>query len=212
MNRRLLFALFAAALAASAAAETFNIDSHHGTVGFRIRHLVGKVSGRFDTFSGTFGFVAGKPELWTAHATIDAASINTGNPKRDDHLRGEDFFDVTKCPKIEFVSKRASADPDGKGTLAGDLTMHCVTKPVTLDLEIGETMADMQGKKRLGAFARGTLDRKQFGINYNKALDQGGLVLGDDVQLELDIEGILAEAPAAAPAAQQAKQETKKGR
>ncbi|MBI4345781.1 MAG: YceI family protein [Elusimicrobia bacterium] len=210
MNRKVLLALFAVALAVPAAAETYSIDAYHGTVGFRIRHLVGKVSGRFDTFSGSFDFVPGKPEQWKAMASIDAASINTGNPKRDEHLRTEDFFDVTKCPKIEFVSKNASVDKDGLGTLSGDLTMHCVTKPVTLALEIGETLTDMQGKKRLGVSARGKLDRKQFGINYNKALDQGGFVLGDDVHLELDIEGILADS--AAPAAQKAKQETKKGK
>lgn len=190
MNRTLVAGLLGLAFAAPAAAKTYQIDAAHSSVEFRIRHLVGKTAGRFDKFEGSFDFTPGKPQDWKATATIDAASINTANAKRDDHLRNEDFFDVAKCPKLEFKSKKASLGKDGKGKLEGELTMHCVTKPVKLDLEITGPTKDPWGGERVGVTATGKVNRKDWGISYNKVLDAGGLMLGEDVQFQLEIEGI----------------------
>lgn len=190
MIRRILSGMLVLVIAAPAAAATYSIDGSHSAVGFRIKHLVGKVSGRFEKFEGTFDHTPGKAQDWKANAVIEAASINTANAKRDDHLRNEDFFDVAKCPKIEFTSKKATLGKNGKGKLEGDLTMHCVTKPVTLDLEITGPTDDPWGNKRVGVTATGKLNRREFGIVYNKTLDKGGLMLGEDVMLELEIEGI----------------------
>ncbi len=190
MNRTVLRSLVVLSLAAPVAATTYEIDGSHSGVGFRVRHLVGKVNGRFEKFEGAFDFVEGKPEAWKAKATIDSASINTSNTKRDEHLRSADFFDVEKCPKIEFVSKAATKGKDDKWMLAGDLTMHCVTKAVNLMLEVDGTTTDPWGNDRVGVTATGKINRKDFGINYNKALDRGGMMLGDEVSLELNIEGI----------------------
>lgn len=190
MKRTVLAAIVAFAAASGASAATYQIDAAHSSVGFKIRHLVGKTSGRFDKFEGSFAHAPGKPQEWKAVAMIDAASINTADAKRDAHLRNADFFDVDKCPKLEFKSTKASVGKSGKGKLEGELTMHCMTKPVKLDLEITGPTPDPWGNQRIGVTAIGTLNRKDWGIVYNKALDKGGLMLGEDVQLELEIEGI----------------------
>lgn len=190
MNRAILAGFFALVAVSPAAAATYQIDAAHSAVGFKIRHLVGKASGRFDKFEGSFEHTPGKPQEWKALASIDAASINTADAKRDAHLRNEDFFDVAKCPKLEFKSTKASLGKNGKGKLEGELTMHCVTKPVKLDLEITGPSSDPWGNQRIGVTAIGTLNRKDWGIVYNNTLDKGGLVLGEDVRLELEIEGV----------------------
>ena len=190
MTKKLLPVLLAATLAAPAAAETFEIDPVHSSVGFRIKHLVGKVRGHFDRFDGSIDYRQGKPSVSSAKASIEAASINTAIAKRDEHLRSPDFFDVQKCPKLTFASTKVAEGKDGKLKLSGDLTMHCVTKPVTLDLEVTDPQDDPWGNRRLGATATGTLDRKDFGINWNKTLDKGGLMIGDEVAIEIEIEAV----------------------
>lgn len=182
-----LAALFAVA-APAVRAEIYEIDPVHSSVGFRIRHLVGKVPGRFTKFAGTISYEPGKPETWRAEARIDANSINTDNEKRDDHLKTPDFFDTAKCPEIVFKSTKVVAVKNGAAKLHGQLTMHCVTKPVVLDLEIGGAAMDPWGNARAGFSAAGMLNRKDFGIVWNKILDSGGLMLGEDVAISLDIE------------------------
>lgn len=182
-----LAALFAVA-APAVRAEIYEIDPVHSSVGFRIRHLVGKVPGRFTKFAGTISYEPGKPETWRAEARIDANSINTDNEKRDGHLKTPDFFDTAKCPEIVFKSTKVVAVKNGAAKLHGQLTMHCVTKPVILDLEIGGAAMDPWGNARAGFSAAGTLNRKDFGIVWNKILDSGGLMLGEDVAISLDIE------------------------
>lgn len=176
-------------------AETYEIDASHSQVGFRIRHLVGKVPGRFTSFSGTVEYASGKPKTWKVDATIDPASINTDNEKRDGHLKSADFFDVEKFPTMTFKSTKVTNVKGDAAKLHGDLTMHGVTKPVVLDLEIGGTTKDPWGNTRTGFSAAGTINRKDFGIVWNKALDAGGVMLGDDVAITLDIEAVL-KAPA----------------
>ena len=169
-------------------AETYAIDPDHSHVGFRVKHLVGKVPGRFTKFGGTVSFTPGKPESWKTDAKIEAASINTDNEKRDGHLKSPDFFDTAKCPDITFKSTKVTDVKGDTAKLHGDLTMHCVTKPVVLDLELGGTTKDPWGNAKAGFTATGTVNRKDFGIIWNKTLDTGGVMLGEDVAISLDIE------------------------
>ncbi|MDX6769439.1 MAG: YceI family protein [Elusimicrobiota bacterium] len=189
--RIMLAAALAFGAAAPAAAATYAIDATHSTVGFRVRHFVAKTSGRFTQFGGTIEYAEGKPASWKVEATIDPASINTDNEKRDGHLKSPDFFDVEKCPAMGFKSTKVTDFKDGAGKLHGDLTMHCVTKPVVLDLEVG----GVQGAKA-GFSAKGKIARKDFGIVWNRALDNGGAVLGEEVEVTLDIEADEVKAPA----------------
>jgi polyisoprenoid-binding protein YceI len=202
MRKILALAAVLAVVSPAARAETYEIDPAHSQIGFRIKHLVGKVPGRFTKFAGTIEFTPGKPESWKAAATIDPATINTDNEKRDGHLKSPDFFDVAKYPEMSFKSVKVT-DVKGDGAkLHGELTMHGVTKPVVLDLEIGGTTKDPWGNVRAGFTAAGTINRKDFGIVWNKTLDAGGLMLGEEVAVSLDIESVqkAKEAPAKAPA------------
>lgn len=193
----LLIAMLAAAApfpalgprSAQAAPETYEIDPAHSHVGFRIRHLVGKVSGQFNTFAGTIIHDAANPAASSVEVTIDAASIDTNEAKRDGHLQSPDFFDVAKNPQIIFKSRAVKIDGTKLG-VEGDLTMHGVTKPVTLAGEVGGTMQGPGGSKRAGFTASTTLNRKEFGIEWNKTFDQGGTLLGDDVAVEIAVEAV----------------------
>ena len=197
--RNILTLIAVLAVAAPALrAEVYEIDSAHSQVGFRVKHLVGKVPGRFTKFSGTIDYAAGKPESWKVDATINPASINTDNEKRDGHLKTADFFDVEKFPAMSFKSTKVTDVKGESAKLHGDLTMHGVTKPVVLDLEIGGTTKDPWGNAKAGFSATGTINRKDFGIVWNKTLDAGGLMLGEDVAISLDIEAGVK--PADAPA------------
>ena len=180
--------------AANLFAETYKIDPMHSDITFKIRHLmISKVSGRFDQFSGEFNYDGKEPKNWNAQATIQAASINTGIADRDKHLRTTDFFDAEKFPTLEFKSVKVS-DYDvknGKAKLTGLLTLHGASKEVTLDLDLGGTIKDPQGNMRAGFEATGKINRKDFGINYNKVLDTGGLALGEEVEIAIHVEGII---------------------
>lgn len=191
MYRIIALVAVLAAAAPSLRAEVYEIDASHSQVGFRIRHLVGKVPGRFTSFSGTIEFTPGKPSSWRTDAKIDAASINTDNEKRDGHLKSPDFFDAAQYPAITFKSTKVTEAKGETAKLHGDLTMHGVTKPVVLDLELGGTTKDPWGNTRAGFTATGVINRKDFGIVWNKALDAGGLMLGEEVALSLDIEAVL---------------------
>lgn len=182
MKKTALF-VFALAVAGAAEAKTYEIDAEHSSVSFKIKHLGGKVRGRFDTFSGVFEYEKGKPQAWKAEAQIESASINTNLAARDKHLRSADFFDAERCPKISFTSIKATAKQ-----LYGNLTMRCVTKPVVLDIELGDEVTDPWGNVKFSVSAVGKLSRKDFGISWNKALDKGGFILGDEVEIEIEIE------------------------
>jgi polyisoprenoid-binding protein YceI len=153
--------------------------------------MVSNVRGQFKKFSATVK--ANERDLTesTIEATIDAASIDTGNTKRDDHLRSADFFDVAKYPTITFKSRKITPNGEGKWKVAGDLTMHGVTKEVVLDVE-GPTpqVKDPQGNVRAGASVTTKISRKDFDITWSKVMEGGGLVLGDDVSVTIDVEGV----------------------
>jgi len=165
-------------------AEVYDIDPVHSSVEFKIRHMVvSKTSGKFNDFSGTIRYDKNNPKSWAAEAVIQTASIDTSNVKRDEHLRGSDFFDVEKYPTIKFKSGKVGKIKDGKGKLYGELTMLGVTKPVVLDLEIHGAMNGIAGFS-----ATTTVDRTDFGISWNKVLDAGGLAIGKEVEITLEIE------------------------
>jgi polyisoprenoid-binding protein YceI len=185
------------ALAGAASAETYNIDPAHSTIGFKVKHMmVSTVHGKFDKFKGSFAYdeKAG-PDAWKAEAEIEAASINTGVEMRDNHLRTGDFFDAKACPTIKFASKSFTKLTDGKGKMTGDLTMRCTTKPVTLDVELGGVSG-----RRAGFTMTGSVNRQDFGVKFNKMLEGGGAVVGDKVDLVIDVEGIVQEPAAEKPA------------
>jgi polyisoprenoid-binding protein YceI len=191
-TKSLLTALVAAAaiaLTGSAHAATWTIDGNHSSVGFSIRHIFSKVQGNFDKFSGTIEFDPANPAAASVKVEIDPASINTRNTKRDDHLRSADFFDVAKFPAMGFTSTKVTKGEGNVLTVEGDLTMHGVTKPVTLAvtfLGAGPAM----GGQRAGFESSAKLDRKEYGIVWNKTLDNGTL-LGDEVAISIDVEAYI---------------------
>ena len=173
-----------------ASATTYTIDQDHSTVSFKIRHLFSKVDGTFNQFEGTFEYVPGHPEQWRAEATIQAASIDTRVDKRDNHLRSADFFEVDTYPTITFKSTSITDVTDKTAKLHGLLLLHGTEKPVDLDLTILGEGKDPWGNMRSGFTATTRINRKDFGIIWNKALETGDLLLGDDVDITLEIEGL----------------------
>jgi polyisoprenoid-binding protein YceI len=178
--------VFAFTFAGAAHATSWMIDPNHSSVGFSIRHFFAKVPGNFDKFSGSLEFDPANPTAASVKVDIDPASINTKTQKRDDHLRSADFFDVAKYPTMGFVSTKVTKGEGDKLMVEGNLTMHGVTKPVTLTvtfLGAGPAM----GGQRAGFEATTKIDRKDFGILWNKQVDTG-MMLGDDVDINIGIE------------------------
>jgi polyisoprenoid-binding protein YceI len=190
MKRSALLLFLFSSIGVQAGATTYKIDPEHSAVAFHIHHLIGKVTGHFDRFQGTVEYEAGKPASWKTSATIETASINTQSAKRDTHLRSEDFFEVEKYPILTFKSTGVTDIQGSHAKLHGDLTMHGVTKPVVLDLEIGGVAKDPWGGTHAAFSATGKLDRRDFGVEWNQAVEGGGVLIGNEVELELDIEGI----------------------
>jgi polyisoprenoid-binding protein YceI len=192
MRRFVLFAGVFLALRATALADTsvWEIDPAHTSAQFAIRHLmVSTVRGEFSKVTGTVALNEQDPTQSTVEATIDAASLNTRIAKRDEHLKSPDFFDVAQYPTITFKSKKIEAAGDGKFKVTGDLTMHGVTKEVVLNVEgTPKPIKDPTGKLRIGGGATTRINRKDFGINYNRVLETGGVVVGDEVDITIDVE------------------------
>ena len=190
--RRLSFVLIALALPAAAAAQsaTWTIDPGHSAATFQVRHMiVANVKGEFGGPVGTASFDPKDLSTLRVEATIDARTVNTRNPDRDKDLRSDLFFDVAKYPRITFKSRSVTVDGPGKLKVLGDLTIKGVTKPVTLEVE-GPTqeIKDIWGSRRIGATATTTINRRDFNIVYNRMLEGGGAVVGDQVSITLDIE------------------------
>ncbi|OGH56241.1 MAG: hypothetical protein A3G34_06030 [Candidatus Lindowbacteria bacterium RIFCSPLOWO2_12_FULL_62_27] len=172
-------------------ASEYEIDASHSAVMFKVKHLgISTVTGRFEKFSGSFDFDTADIPASKASAVIEVAGINTGVEKRDEHLRSADFFHADSYPQMAFVSKEVTR-AEGEGfQIAGDLTLHGVTRPVTLDVEIGGMVTDMSGKDRAAFTATTSIHRKDFGLTWSKMLETGGLVVGETVRIILEIEGI----------------------
>ena len=166
----------------------WNIDPSHSTAEFSVRHMmITNVKGRFGKLSGTVEYDPAHPELSRLEATIDATSIDTRDEKRDAHLRSPDFFDVEKFPTLTFKSTEVKKTGDGF-TALGDLTMHGVTKPVVLEIEgPSDATKDPWGNTRIGASATAKLNRKEWGLNWNAALEAGGVLVGETVKISLEI-------------------------
>ena len=178
-------------LAQPAWATTYAIDPEHTTVGFKIRHLFSNVTGAFDEFEGAIVYVPGRPEQWSANATIQTASINTKVKERDKHLRSKDFFDVEHYPTLTFKSIEVTDASATGGKLHGLLTIHGVAKPVVFDLQIHGEGKDPWGNARAGFTATTRINRKDFGLTWNQAVETGGFLVGDDVDITLEVEGIV---------------------
>ena len=171
-------------------AGTWTIDPVHSEVSFVVRHMmVSKVRGRFDAFDGTIT-TAADPLQSTVTATVDLSSVNTGNETRDNHIRSADFFDVEKHPTMTFRSTGVRAEGENF-LLDGDLTLHGVTKPVTFFLEVNGFGPDPYGGTRAGFTATAEITRSEFGIDFNAALETGGVVVSDKVAIQLEIEAVL---------------------
>jgi len=185
--------------APAAGVETYMVDRVHSDATFQIRHFVSKVRGRFGDFEGTLQLDRAKPEASLVEFKIKAASINTDNQRRDDHLRSPDFFDVANNPEITFKSTKVVARGQNEYAVTGNLTMRGVTKEITLSVTFLGFAKDGRGTEKAGFEASTVLNRKDFGIVWNQVLDAGGAVLGDDVTVSLNIEAN--KKPAAPPAA-----------
>jgi polyisoprenoid-binding protein YceI len=192
MRRRIVVTACLAALAwvPAAHATQYQVDPDHTSVGFQVRHLFTKVSGRFDKFNGTITYDPAHPEQATVSGTIDASSVNTNNEKRDTHLRSKDFFDVATFPQITFASTSATQVDAAKhsGKMDGKLTIHGVERPVVLDVAFLGTGKDPHGTERAGFSASTTINRKDFGLTWNAPMEAGGVLLGDEITINLDIE------------------------
>jgi polyisoprenoid-binding protein YceI len=182
--------------------DTYTIDRAHTEVGFRVRHFVSKVAGRFDDFSGTITVVPGKPAASSVEFAIKSSSINTANAGRDTHLKSADFFDVEKFPEITFKSSRIVPMDADTFNVTGNFTMHGVTREITIPVDFAGTVTDARGTEKAGFSLATKLNRKDYGIVWNQTLDQGGLMLGEEVEVTINIEAnkkkpAAAEAPVA---------------
>jgi polyisoprenoid-binding protein YceI len=174
------------------ASDTYNIDPMHSSVGFSVTHMViNKVRGKFTEFTGTVT-VDGK-SVEGAKGTIQTKSVDTGIPRRDNHLRSADFFDATKYPTITFEVKRTEKKGDDT-VLIGDFTMHGVTKELSLPVTISGPIKDPMGSTRIGLEGKTKLNRKDYGLKYNQMLETGGMVVGDEIEIEINAEGVKAGA------------------
>jgi polyisoprenoid-binding protein YceI len=177
-------------------AETWNVDPAHSGVQFSIRHFFTPVPGRFNDFTGTIVYDAAKPAEASVEFTVQASSIDTQNGDRDNHLRSPDFFDVEKHPTWTFKSTGVKPAGEGKLNVTGDLTIHGMTKKVTIPVAILGALETPMGH-RAGFSTEFTIDRKEYGVSWNRALDSGGAILGEDVKIEINIEAVKAQAAAA---------------
>jgi polyisoprenoid-binding protein YceI len=177
---------------------TWNIDSSHSGVHFSVRHMVvSKVRGRFAKYTGTVHLDDDLAKS-RVEVTIDAASIDTGTADRDTHLRSPDFFDVEKFPSLTFRSTRVERIDEQKFRLVGDLTIRDVTREVVLEATYGGRSKDPWGNERAGFEAKTSLDRKDFGLTWNQLLEVGGVLVGDRVDLEIEVEAVKAASEKAA--------------
>ena len=186
-----LVAGFLLTLAAPAAAEVFTLDQPHTYIGFSAKHLViTNVKGHFKNLEGGFEFDPQTKVFSGGQVIIKTASVDTGIENRDEHLRSADFFDAAKYPEIKWVFKKATVLGGSEGRVVGDLTIRGVTKEVVLNGELLGSVVDPWGNLRVGFTAEGTLNRFDYGLQWNKLLETGGLIVGEEVKLVIEVEGI----------------------
>ena len=172
-------------------ADTWQIDSSHTSVEFTVRHMmISNVKGQFQKTTGTITANGNDPASAKIDVTIDASSVDTRVERRDAHLKSPDFLDVAKFPTITFKSTKVEAAGPNKWTMTGDLTIHGVTRPVVLDVEGSGAPIQVMGHTRAGASATAKIKRSDFGLTWNKALETGGVLVGDDIAISIDIEAV----------------------
>jgi polyisoprenoid-binding protein YceI len=195
MGKRVAIALtLVLLLAALSKAQKWDIDVPHSSVGFTVRHMVvTNVHGRFNDFAGQIDFDGKNVEKGSTVLTVQIASIDTDNENRDKHLRSPDFFDAAKFPTMTFKTSKVVKGEGNKFQLVGDLTIKDVTKQVTFDCEFHGTVVDPQGGTRAGFSAEATINRQDFNIKWSNVLETGGLVVSDDVTIDLEIEAVKAK-------------------
>ena len=170
---------------------TWDLDPSHSRLGFAARHaMVATVRGGFNVFSGVIVLDHANPEKTTAEVEIDAASISTGNDQRDGHLRSADFLDVEQFPTLTFRSTSAEQVDQDTYRMVGDLTIKGQSRPVTLELDFQGSSLDPFGNTRAGFEGRTTINRKDWGLSWNVAIEGGGILVGEKVKIELDVSAI----------------------
>jgi polyisoprenoid-binding protein YceI len=176
---------------AATAINTWAIDSAHSIAEFAVKHMmVSTVKGRFRTLAGTLTIDEENPTRSSVTAAIDIASIDTGEPQRDAHLRSDDFFNAEQFPQLTFRSTRIERRSDEEWKVTGDLTIRDITRPVTLDTEFDGQVTDAYGKQRAAFTATAEISRKEFGLKWNALLETGGAVVGDKVKISLHIAAV----------------------
>jgi polyisoprenoid-binding protein YceI len=180
--------LLSTVAAAALFAGDYTLDMSHSGVGFSIKHLmVSNVKGKFKVYDGNFSYDEKAKKLTKLEGTVDVASIDTEIQKRDDHLRSADFFDAAKFPKMSLVMTKFI--PGKKPKVEAKLTIKDVTKVVLFDADIGGAAVDPWGTKKAGFSLTGVINRKDFGLTWNKSLETGGFVVGEEVKISIDLEG-----------------------
>lgn len=179
--------------------QTWQIDSAHSGIHFAVRHLViAKVRGQFSRWTGALAVPDGDFTRASVEVTIDATSIETGVADRDAHLKSADFFDVASFPELTFRSRRIETKGDDRFALIGDLTIRGIARELTLDVESAGQTKDPWGNVRAGFAGKTAIDRKEFGLTWNQVLEAGGVMVGDKVEIEIEVEAVQQEATAAA--------------
>lgn len=179
----------------------WTIDPLHTHIGFSVKHMmVSTVRGQFKAYSGTINLDEQDFTRSSVEGEIEVASIDTGIADRDNHLRNNDFFDAPNHPKITFKSTRIESKGDGEYLVYGDITIRGVTKEIALEVEHAGFNKNPWGQTVTGFSAKGTINRKEFGVNYNAVLEMGGVAVGEKVKIELEVEAVLQDAPVAAAA------------
>jgi polyisoprenoid-binding protein YceI len=184
-------AVLSIAGATAAPAATYSINKPHTMATFKIRHWVSNVEGRFDGIDGVIRYDPKDPAASSVEMTVDAKSVNTNNPNRDNDLRSDHFFDTERCPTLTFKSSKVVAKDASHLEVTGDLTMRCVTKQVTVPVEFLGTQKMKEGAEKAGFETVFTVDRKDYGILWNQVLDNGAVMLGDDVKITISVEADL---------------------
>mgnify|MGYP001231150350 CR=1 FL=1 len=178
---------------------SWQIDYAHSHIYFTARHMmISKVRGRFEKWEGSIAFNEEKPEETAVHVTVDVASVNTREQQRDDHLRSPDFFNAAEFPTMTFKSTRVERTGEDTAKLVGDLTIRGVTKEIVLDVEYAGQAKSPWGTFSAGFSASGSLNRKDWGLTWNQALETGGMLVGDKISIEVELE--LVKQPETAPA------------
>jgi polyisoprenoid-binding protein YceI len=169
---------------------TYNIDKAHSEATFQVRHLLTKVRGRFSDFAGTIQYDEARPENSLVEFTIQATSIDTNEKDRDTHLRSADFFEVEQFQTLTFQSRSIARKGANQFNLTGDMTIHGVTRQVSFDVEFLGKAKDPWGNERIAFEAETTVNRKDYGLHWNAALETGGFLVGDEVKISLSIQAV----------------------